>query len=224
MNNNYSWLNANNNKEFWKLSERSMPTDEVCISIEQTNILLKLLRNAEDDKVTPFADLYLSNSIPKMDIAIIFDEALSNTISKIRVYMFEEPIRMSKDLEVIGMMILRERIIGIDIGIYLALSEDKKYYVFYNDFAYRGSKADLIKPNREDVISKYITKLLETWYLIQLAFLHPTVKNIFNHPKKIKKRIPKLARVNSKVTKCINIHHIADGEIEEQIKLYEGGN
>lgn len=219
MYNTHGWLNANDNKYFWELSERSMPTDEVFVSIEQTNALLKLLRTTEDDKVTPFTELYLSNNIPKMDIVINFDEALSNTISKIRVYMFDESIRMSKDLEVIGMMILRERIIGIDIGVYLALSEDKKYYVFYNDFAYRGSEASTIKPNRGSIISKYITKLLETWCLIQLAFLNPTMKNIFNHPKKIKKKIPKLARENSKVTKYVNVHHIADGEIEEQIKF-----
>ena len=68
-------------------------------------------------------------------------------------------------------------------------------------------------------LSQWLGAFLETWYGIEIAMLHPTVKEVFVHPKVKKEKISKKDRAEygHKVYRYVKHHYTTDDELNDAI-------
>lgn len=207
------------------LSEKiDSPTDKIFLTKKQDNELSDLWAdtNEKDNLLIP-SDLFFAKTIPLMDFEIQIDERedggyLCN--ARISIFKDYEKIVDSMNLgdsEAVGCLyveLLPNEVVrfpimiikGLDYiacaGIDLSLIKN----IHYKKAIENTTMAD---------ISKLYIPWLETWYGIQIALLHPTVKTIFKNPTMVKNRNIKKRNQCNRPVKYIKHHYINKYDIKE---------
>lgn len=215
---------------------KSEPTDIVKINYEQDNELIDLWEKGEHKNILVPSDLFWNGTIPLLDCEIEVDERerffeKENIYGKLityRVVIFDDFIEKTKTIEQndtcdIGALIANvpgctgSIIVPIKIaeGLDCIPTPPRIGFMDLNE----SQKRILREKMSKATISRMIVSYLETWYGIQIALLHPTVKEVFRKPDKIpitgKRKIK--SKAQNRKLKYIKCHVIDDSELKNAI-------
>ena len=200
------------------------PTDKIFLTRKQDKELSDLWVDCEqNDTLLIPSDLFFSKTIPLMDFEIQIDEREDGGFlcnARIAIFKDYENIVDSMNLgdhEAVG-CIYAEFVPGEVVRMPIVIVKGLNYITF------SGCDLSLIKNIRykkaiENITMADISKLyipwLETWYGIQIALLHPTVKTIFKNPTMVKNRNIKKSNKSDRPVKYIKYHYIKKYDIKE---------
>ena len=230
------FLNDAENTELIKKVNETSPTDIIKISSNQDEELIDLWERGSRENVYIPSDLFWNETLPLLDCEIEVDERerffekqnMFGRLITYRVVIFEDfmqKVRNAKDNEVleVGALILNipngtgSLVVPLKIARGLDCIPIPPKLGFINT-NYNQKKLLQKKLSQAD-IGKMIVSYLETWYGIQIALLHPTVKEIFRKSTKIpitgKKKIRNTN--HNKKLKYIKCHVIDDVELKKAI-------
>ena len=192
-------LETEKTEKIWRDACRTKPSDHVLLMGKDDNALCDLWKSTCSDefKITGVipSDIFFAGTVPLLDCQITVDERdvdpEKGNICDYRVVIFPDyKERINADHEnpvCVGTVVFQEgalkmiipinvvcginKIVFIGVG-FINVSED-----FYSEVANKLSM---------QFIGNLAYALLTTWYGIQIALLHPTVKNVFQSPQKEK--------------------------------------
>ena len=168
-------------------ANKSNPSDVIYLTHNEDVELINLWEKTENngDVFIP-SDLFFAGTIPLMDFKVILDETECNGIKdlELRYVIFEdykEIITNSTDeqccvgvcfyanMVIFPIVVIKEfdSITSSGIG-YIGIANNCQHNMNMQDF------------------SQVFISCMETWYSIQIALLHPAVKEVFQNPKKEK--------------------------------------
>lgn len=216
---------------------RSNPSDNIVLTVEQDEMLIDLWENtAEKTKrgVSIPSDLFFAKTIPLLDCNITVDErGIGGVLCEYRVVVFKDYEEIVKnatenDVSNVGALILLARTESGYCGktvlpFYIVRGVDS---LISGNVGWIGIPEELRNLMKKSLnmqtISQMFVSAMETWYGIQIALLHPQVREIFLYPttEKVddKKSAPKKKR--KKVVRYIKKHVIKTQELEQ--KIYGG--
>ena len=198
-------------------------TDVIHITHEQTDEIHQIYRKYVKDDYIP-SDLFFANTIPiKHFLVFTHDE---KNIQGVRYHV------LPKDEQTIfddGSILVMTIEIGVSdsmphIYFGIAIKDGDDYLVCSDVYIKRPQNGDLVPlenvniPDLKDFKNR-LSFIVSTWYGIEIAMLHPTVKEIFQHPKMKKERISKAERKDNdnKVYRYVRHHYIKTDELETAI-------
>jgi|GEM_PF-1592895 len=231
-----SFLPEPNNALLLKRIAQSSPSDIIRLTGESDRRLMALWEDSnktqvKNGEVTIPSDLFFAETIPLMDCRIVVDEtgegetgcttayrvvifggygeklknAGENDIVEVGA-VFLDPHPQTKAAIVVPICAARgvDKIMGGRLG-YLNMSEK--------------CREETIKKISVQEISQMVVALLETWYGIQIALLHPMVRDLFKKPRVVldhQDRKPDKGHKKRKV-RYIKQHSLNDEELENTI-------
>ena len=185
------FLNRSENETLWQDIRCSRPDDRICLKRADDRALCELwTKGCSVPKGRIPSDIFFSGRIPMMDCEIVVDET-------------DEPHGLVCSYRVVIFPDYRERVESssdepVDVG---ALLMDLKGYTFIVPFSvckgidtvitekigHHNVPVEILNSCRRqwkqmgmiDLVYEYMT----TWYGIQVALLHPTVKDVFRNPR-----------------------------------------
>ena len=178
----------------------SWPSDVIRLTRESDKMLMGLWEDAdksiaENGGVTIPVDLFFTGTVPLMDCMISVDETMDGgVVNSFRIVIFDgyaEKLRVATEGEAVkvGAIITEDARTGtaLVLPINVILGIDK---VLFGACGYRGMSDGLREYLSEHVDSGTVRGLhlacLETWYGIQIALLHPVVRDVFQNPRTIR--------------------------------------
>lgn len=189
-------LDKEDSDEVWADIQRTQPSDHIRLTAEEDKALIALWEKGETVSCIP-SDLFFAGTVPLKDCRITVDERdqKDGVLCTYRVAIFEdyeERIRTSEDDGPVTVgAVVPEYVPGnrFFIPIMVVPGFDSILmgaigYEVYNEGIIRGARGHI---NMADM-ARMMKALLETWYGIQIALLHPTVKDVFRHPRMEKDR------------------------------------
>lgn len=233
----FEFLCKEENEELSKSICNSNPSDDITLTSEQDEMLIDLWENAAEKTkrgVWIPSDLFFAQTIPLLDCNITVDErGTGGVIVKYRVVVFSD---YQKRIEDSG----ENDAVNVGAVIVPANTKETKYgftvipfYVVHGVDSLIAGRIGWIGLNerirsymkkglnRQTVAQMFISTM-ETWYGIQIALLHPQVREIFSHPsaEKAEDKKPASKKKRKKVVKYIKKHVIKTLELEA--KIYGG--
>jgi hypothetical protein len=228
------FLNEEKNKNLLENIRRSRPSDSITLTSKQDKLLIDLWEdtgNKPKGRVFIPSDLFFTNTIPLLDCKIIVDERdIGGIECKSRVVIFqdyEERIRQSgeNDITNVGAVVFpmetKTAVYGaITCPLYVVRGFDS---ILFGKFGWIGLQPELREFWKKRVsletVSKMFGSMMETWYGIQIALLHPKVREVFAHPKTEKEegenRPSKKKR--KRAVRYIKKHIVGTEELETKI-------
>lgn len=221
-----SFLSKEENTNLLKQIDKSCITDIVEITEEEDKEIQGLWNeNFESDIMIP-SDLLFAETLPIYDLKISIDERkIKGEIVNYRVCILQNysEILKSEKQEIIGYLIIdyfknKQLIMEIHAcyGVNaLAINSKRIGYRGFSEEEALFLKSKLKYGDFQD----FVFSFLSTWYGIQIALLHPTVKEVFQKPQRIpigKSQKKEYERKKIKI-KYIKRHIIKDKEMKELI-------
>lgn len=220
-----NFLSQSENSALLRQIDKSCPTDIINITNNEIEYLEKLW-NDKQSTIIP-TDLFFAGTIPLMDLEII----VNNFVYRVVIFdNYKSELVSLKTVACVGAIIYspyadnkEEFIIPINIGI-----GDYPIFGTYalGDMGFRN----ITTSHRIWYSSKMIAKqmaqgmmsFLKTWYGIQIALLHPIVKDIFLNPVKIRRnhindKLNDLSKHSNKKIKYIKRHIVNSEELKNKI-------
>lgn len=188
---NIKFLSDRENNILIQEISKSCSTDIVNLTRESDEELIYLWEK-KGEKVTIPSDLFFAQTIPLMDVEISVDERMQGGIVvNYRVIVFDNYIKKldSEDVEIVGAVIIPiHGITEIIIPIRILNGFDS---VLNGAIGFRN----MTKLQRNfasnhlsvSQIAQQMLEALETWYGLQIALLHPSVKEVFLNPQNTKR-------------------------------------
>jgi len=174
--------------------DKSQPSDKICITNVEDQQLIDLWKSGTKMNGIP-ADLFFANSIPLLDCRIVVDERpKGGIIISYRVVIFED---YPKKIEIAGMnesVIVGAVLIPITgrkgeflIPLVVVKGVDRLAIapIAFKDTS-ETFKKDFKSKIRNGEFIDSINSFIGTWYGIQIALLHPDVKEVFQKPQEIR--------------------------------------
>lgn len=223
------FMNDQENGELWRKVQRSKPSDMVCINGAQDKQIIGLWRDRAKEKgVSIPSDIFFAGTVPLMDCLICVDERDAYPNGKVceyRVVIFEDAMRQIRELPddetiVVGTIVLTERGHSLLIPMRALKGFDS---LLGADFGYHNMPQKLREKYSAEIsvgtAAEMFIELLQTWYGIQIALLHPLVKNVFRHPRTERVYDPPAdaAFARKRRTRYIKKHIINKDELENAI-------
>lgn len=197
------FLSDSENATLLRRISETMPTDIIKINHEQDNELIDLWEKGNTKNVLIPSDLFWNRTVPLQDLKIEVDERkrffekqkMYGKLITYRVVIFgdlNEKINKISENEVltVGALILDvpactgNLIVPIQIAKGIDCIPIPKKLGFMN--LNQNQRRLLCEKLSQATIGNMIVSYLETWYGIQIALLHPVVKEVFRNPNKIK--------------------------------------
>lgn len=205
-------------------------TDIVHMTREQDLNIVELWEKSQEpqengDYLIP-SDLFFSNTIPLPNLGIVLDErnsdVLDGTISRASFFVKDdyEKIQNSNAMTVMNV------IVGTENRDYVILAEiaiqegfDFLLCSHFQAVTKKYIRNFTIEEVQEFGFGSLVSAFLETWYGVQVSMMHPTVREIFTHPKMQKERIEKSERKynGNKVYRYVRHHYIKTDELNTAI-------
>lgn len=175
--------------------KQSSPSDIITLTRKEDLFLLELWMGegkVDDIHYTP-SDIVFADTIPMTDCIIEIDERgyfENGQIVRYRVIIFEEEVKTAKekaeahpDMQLVIGAIIMDNPVSNVFYLPIVVSARSIYGLGVCPIA-KNEKADLLYNNAEAlrVVADGMPPLLFTWYGIQIALLHPDVKEVFKHP------------------------------------------
>ena len=200
-----------------------MITDVITIDKETEEMLNGLWSAREYDTIP--SDLFYANTIPLRNFAIegrvgrfefeIYDEPAEWKIPGLdgHVDVFMKMTTTCNIGKFRGYKTVAE--IGGTIGTDFADPMSEKFYI--------NGKEMKMTLDASMELHKVERMILKTWYGVQIAMLHPVIKEVFARPQTIKERVPKDERKDygQKVYRYVKHHIVNSDELDR--KLYGKG-
>lgn len=200
-------------KEMIEKIKKSTPSDIIYLS-KQEDEFLKELWNFAENMFIP-SDLFFAKTIPLHDCEIVVDEtADGGIVCKYRVVVFDDyeekvdkaMMEGNDDYILVGAAFPEnngnQRAPPIVFPIVVVCGVDAlpntgyaKLDLNFGKFPNDGSRLDILT---NEVALRLWTEYLATWYGIQIALLHPSVRDVFKNPK--------ILPLESSVTRKTNSH------------------
>lgn len=209
----------------WADIQKTQPSDHIRLTAEEDKALIDLWEKGEMVPGIP-SDLFFAGTVSLKDCRITVDERdqENGTVCRYRVVIFEdyeERIRTSEDDgPVMVGAVVPEYVTGnhLFIPIMVVPGFDNILmgfvgYEVYNEGVIKRAK----KHTSMADMSRVMKALLETWYGIQIALLHPTVRDVFRHPRKEKDRESLKAKRpgQKRAVRYIKVHVINKDDLEK---------
>ena len=205
----------------------SRPSDTIQLSGAADSKIINLWESnvKENEDVTIPSDLFFAETIPLMDCNIIVDERDENPdaeVANYRVVIFSdyaEQLRVATDNDAVnvGAIEIKSNNAALLIPISVVRGVDS---LLISNIGFRNwseyAKKEYCKKVTLGNISQLSISLLETWYGIQIALLHPVVREVFRHSRTVPvndAKKPKYGKCRNKV-KYIKQHIISTGELD----------
>ena len=222
------WLSKEESEELWRDVNKSRPSDSIFLTAADDDRIREVWKESVKEKDNIPSDLFFSGDIPLMDCEITVDETDiprekgGGEVVTYRVVVFPD---------------YKERIAngGEDDAVRVAslvFSQGNRHVmhpiavVKGFDYLLTGSPGfhGIQKPQIQESVSALIPaaySCISTWYGIQISLLHPTIKEVFAHPKEVRVYDPdSKGKKRKRRTRYIKRHVIKSDEIEET--LYGG--
>ncbi len=220
-----NFLSESENSVLIRQIDKSCPTDIIHITNNEIEYIEKLWNDKQS--ITVPTDLFFAQTIPLMDLEIVEN----NFAYRVVIFdNYKSELELSKTVACVGAIIFspyddsgEEFIIPINIGvgdcpIFGAYAFG--YMGFRNITAFRRawySDKMTVKPMAQGMIGR-----LKTWYGIQIALLHPIVKDIFLNPINVRRsninsQLSKLIKHSNKKIKYIKRHIVNPEELKNKI-------
>ena len=209
----------------WADIQKTQPSDHIRLTAGEDKALIDLWEKGEMVPGIP-SDLFFAGTVPLKDCRITVDERdqENGTVCRYRVVIFEdyeERIRTSEDDgPVMVGAVVPEYVTGnhLFIPIMVVPGFDNILmgfvgYEVYNEGVIKRAK----KHTSMADMGRMMKALLETWYGIQIALLHPTVRDVFRHPRKEKDRESLQAKRpgQKRAVRYIKVHVINKDDLEK---------
>ena len=184
------------NVKLWGDVAKSNPTDIIYLkkTDDETlcNFWVSNKKGTDIEKGSIPSDLFFANTIPLLDFEVVVDETIDGgAICRFRIVIFEDykkRIEINEDDACVGVAITGyDNNSGIALGwpIYVCKGVD---FISTGLLAYKNFSKDMVERARQNLTKLNFVniggKFLRTWYGVQIALLHPTVKTIFSKPTK----------------------------------------
>lgn len=218
----------------------SRPTDYINLTTKEDHFLIELWEKGMTGVTIP-SDLFFARTVPLMDCVIAVDESdIGGVTSKYRVMIFDEYKEILDALKnenttsaaCVGIVstLIDKAVVPQDgvvkifdaplfIPILVQYGADSLLFggIGSNDMKF----LEYAKPTN-GVISQWFISMMETWYGIQIALLHPAVKDVFKYPQitKDSEALPKKKQYKRKV-KYIRKHYLTVDKLEAVSKSHE---
>lgn len=221
-----SFLNKEENINLLRKINNSYVTDIVELTEEEDNEIQNLWNGDFKKDIAIPSDLLFSETLPLHDVRISIDERKNGgEVVKYRVLIFQNysEILKSQKEEVVGYLILENfggkeifmeicACYGVD---FIAINCKRIGYKGYAEQELSFLQNKLKCGDFQD----FVFSFLSTWYGIQIALLHPKVKEVFQKPQRIpinKSQKKECERKCIKI-KYIKKHVIKNKELKELI-------
>lgn len=207
--------------------EMPQPTDRITVTPKQVETLFSLWADSVykdgktfDDEPIP-SDLFYSNTIPLKNCEIdgFFTEECM--CKKVFCNVFDEP----RHIEIPGidgvldlLMKIRVDVDDITVAAIIAGMESSDKAIVYSAAGWQnGQQVNINDPKGHRIVNRYLTHCLQVWYSVQLAMLHPMIKEVYAKAKTEKERLPKSEwkSNNQKTYRYIKHHVIRDEELTD---------
>ena len=211
---------------------KSKPSDYIQITHEDDELLASVWRNKnkEETNLIP-SDIFFTKTIPLLDCDITIDERgqIENGEKfSFRVVIFED----YKD------HIIEENDEADDyVGAIVYKTGENLHNFFFIPIIVTRGIDSLMMSRRIGYGSNYeaqifgnnshsggvfalVGLLMDSWYSIQIALLHPTIKNIFKHPKEkqvVRFEMDSLTKKKRRLVTNVKYHYIDTKEIENNL-------
>ena len=179
-------------RQVWNRIIASRPSDVIKLTGDEDSRLIHLWEKSTENVSIP-SDLFFAGTIPLLDCRIVIDETECCSNGKVvsyRVVIFSdyaERLRLAEiDEPVTVGAIVNDPINGAYsfIPFHVVKGVDS---ILFSGMAYHGLPEKYIQQAKETVTMQQVTQMaiafLETWYGIQIALLHPTMREVFRHPR-----------------------------------------
>lgn len=185
------------NQQSIRAIKRSNPSDYIYLTYQEDEFLIDLWESGQSFKngVLIPADLFWANTVPMMDCVISIDERgceIGNgRIVQYRIVIFEEAaerIKLAQDTEsdlpvTVGAVIPYHE--GFSCYFPITTIRGLDWLVSDGEVGwFAEADKDKIKLLQNGSMRQECISLMETWYGIQIALLHPAVKDVFAHPQR----------------------------------------
>jgi len=239
-------LTEEENASFFRHLGSTSPTDHITLTRDGD---LKILSLWSGKKIVDIqngvmgvgipSDIFFAGTIPLLDCIITVDEQNYfdgyGTLTQCQISIFQdyqERIFLAQESDDICVGVLVPEFFNVEsIGIIIPIKIQKGInYMFGNSVGWQKGCKEILEDfisYPHDNNSKYIAMMgaewISTWYGIQIALLHPTVKEIFNKPQRTTYNI-KEAKVKHKSKRKVRYikRHVLDAARLEKLIHGEG--
>lgn len=225
------FLDAETNAEFAGYLSRTYPTDHIHLGTEDLNALDALWRNENGvtNKTIP-ADLFFSGNVALCDCKIIKDEPdVSSFAYRVTVFPdYQERIKKAKGQAVCVAVVSREITNGAGYFILILVKKGVDCLAIGPLGNLNVNTFGLLREAWGDRSLSHFAGtaywFLSCWYGIQIALLHPIVKDVFAHP--IKERAysdePNKGGGKRRVVRYVKKHVVNAEEIIKRLTSDDG--
>ena len=157
--------------------KRYTPSDLIFLDREADLRILELWTQIDEDTTIP-SDIFFAKTVPLLSCDIVIDDGV---LTGSRVIIFEDYAARAETEKAIG-------IIALDNGLGDVLAYSNIYAPMFENAIACDTMPVIIKdvdeknPSIIKAIHTLMAKYLQTWYGIQIALLHPDIKDVFSHP------------------------------------------
>lgn len=213
---------------------RSHPSDYIELSVEEDHFLIDLWETSTKNVSIP-ADIFFARTIPLMDCIIsVNEESIGGWECKYRVIIFDDYADLIKDT--------KETDQGVIVGVVYqvidnpTIPHNRLFFIPIvicpgsdcvcncNIGYFHKNPTEVFARNKTfEALGQTMVSLLETWYGIQIALLHPAVKDVFVHPQMIREdRVikPKASGKQKRKVKYIRKHVLTVDNLEKTARPY----
>ncbi len=215
------FLSDEENRALWEDICQTSPSDHICLKGKDDDAICGLWQSGSQINGIP-SDLFFARTIPLMDCSITVDERDKDRergrVVDYRVVIFpdyEERIEKD-DIAVVGAALMEgagKVVIPIQVG--KGIDRIMTGRIGWRDID-KAQREHLARHISEQDIVSGIYAMLATWYGIQIALLHPTVKDVFRHP--LKERVnggrEKGKKRHKRIVRYVKRHEIHADDIE----------
>ena len=215
-----------NSRAVFRKIDASKPSDHICITAKEDDVLMGLWRKEGSKNMAIPSDLFFAETIPLTDFVLTVDETAlpGGCVTNCRIVVFPdyaEKIEQADDETpvMVGAVVVEE------------MAQIRFYMPFYvlkgvDSLLSSGIGFDNYTPEfRNYIQGKYnlngiirtTTTFLATWYGIQIALLHPQIKEAFQKPRteKISKAVKSGKNKIRHEVRYIKKHIIRQADLEE---------
>ena len=217
-----SWMTGEEMHLWWDQIRKSRPSDSIFLMGADDTSLCRLWQDGVKDKSFIPSDLFFAGNIPLMDCEITVDERDVNPPEKggrvcpFRVVIFEDyKERIEReDSQAVGALLIHENQGDVVILLNAMKGLDGLLITGF------GIHGNYLKESMQHVTTAHMLQgtyaFLSTWYGIQIALLHPQLREVFHRPKTMPAANGKAdSKRRKRQVRYIRRHIIKAGQIEE---------
>jgi len=196
------FMNETDNQAFLSKLSKSTPSDSINLTEASVEKLMSLWKeDHHSDKLGDIpSDILFSGTIPLPDCKITVNELVGrekNQKISFRVAIFENYMDIIKntpesEIATVGGVEMKLNEMVAEVIAPLMIKQGENNNILVKQIAYKSDftqhRRDYMSQHYEqgqviNAFQKMIAATLRTWYSMQIALLHPVIKNVFANPK-----------------------------------------